>query len=261
MKINKKLLITAGAVTVAGAAVAGTAAALIISSSADSVGYESKIIEEKVSKIIVNAAVSDVRFISGNSDKIYVSYPTEGVSGSVIEVDGDTLKISYDRSKKQWHEYIGLDFGYDNEILIEIPKDMSIDAQLETGYGDIEAAGVIGSLRAEAEHGDVEVSYCEFNTLECSVDYGDIEIKNSTAKSVSCINSHGDIEFERLDGDLIELTAALGDIEGYLAGRETDYTINADAELGGNNLINRTGGEKILNLKDCMGDIEIMFGG
>lgn len=261
MKINKKMLITAGALVVFGAAVAGTATALIINSSAGIVGYESKIIEEKVSKISVNAKVSDVRFISGSSDQIYVSYPTEGVNGSVIEVDGDTLKVSYARSEKQWHEYIGLDFGYDNEILIEIPKDMRIDAQIETGYGDIDAGGVTGTLWADAEHGDIEVSYCDFDTLECSAGYGDIELKNSSAKSVSCNSEHGDIECERLEGELIELTAALGDIEGSVAGRETDYTINAGADIGENNLTNRTGGEKTLNVKARMGDIVMRFVG
>lgn len=259
MKINKKLLIAAGMITVLGAAVAGGAVALIISSSAGGAAHDSKVIDEKVSNIVVNARMSDVRFVSGNNDKIYVSYPAEGVNAGKAEVKGDTLTISYEQSKERWYDYIGLDFGQDNKIFIEVPKGMIADARIETEYGDIEAEGVGGKLYADAKNGDIEISHCDFDNLECITGLGDIELENTDAQIVDCRTGDGDIEFERLGGGIIELSADLGDIEGLVSGMETDYTINADTELGDNNLINRTGGEKTLNVKVRMGDIVVRF--
>ena len=136
---------------------------------------------------------------------------------------------------------------------------MIADARIETEYGDIEAEGVGGRLYADAKNGDIEISLCDFDNLECITGLGDIEIKNTDAKTVDCRTSDGDIDFERLDGGIIELSADLGDIEGLMSGKETDYTINADTELGDNNLTDRTGGEKTLNVKVRMGDIAVRF--
>lgn len=259
MKVNKKILIIAGILTLSGALITGITAALIVNSPKNGGRPVTKTIDESVSKIEVSVNVNDVRLISGSKDKITVTYTDSGLNGCTAEVKGDTLVISHNMEQQEWYDYIEFDSRHDSDITIIIPDNMSIDARLETKHGDIEAAGLTGSLRADSGSGDVEISGCDFDVLECNVDYGDIELKNSGARSVICNTDSGDIDCERLWGSDIKLSSDYGDIEGSIKGNEADYTINADTRFGENRLRNRTGGKNTLDIKAKVGDISLRF--
>lgn len=259
MKVNKKILIAAGIITVSGAVVSGAAAVFLINSSAESGRIVTQTIDEDISKIDISVKLNDVRLISAATDKISVDYTDGGLKGCNIVVNGDTLEISNNTEEKAWYDYIGLDFGRDGDITVIVPENMSIDARIKTMCGDIETEGLGGSLRADVGNGDVEISNCDFNILECNAECGDVELKDSGGETIICNINYGDIECERLRGSNIKLYSDCGDIEGFVSGDEADYTINTDVLIGENRMRNRTGGKNILDVKTNTGDITLRF--
>ncbi len=283
MKVNKILITTAGLFILAGIIIAGIAIMLTAKSAEPNARMETREISEKISKIDISADMSNIEIIPAiGTDKITLAYFTDDTNKYDISSDNGTLSVKYEKfskDKAKWYDYFfSFDFKRDHDILLQVPENLIADFQLNTNYGDIAARSITGgSVNIHTNLGDMDIKQCKFKTMECTTDYGDIDIehcvgdilKSSTdygdidmkecVGKLDCGTDYGDIEFKRISGDSILMNTACGNIEGSIDGRETDYTINTKTSLGDNNIQNRTGGEKLLDLKTDMGDIEIIF--
>lgn len=264
MKAKKIILITAAVFTVCGAIIAGTALMLISKANVHDMRMETQTITENISKINVSADMSDIKIITDDTDKITLTYFTDDTNKYDITTENGELSIEYKRFKSdqvKWYDYyFSIDFGRDHDIILKVPKNLTVDMELNTSYGDIEVSHINGSnAQLHTDYGDIELSDCNFSVTEAVTDYGDIDVENSDSEALSCTTDCGDIDIERVSGKNITLYTAIGDIEGTILGNEEDYTIISETSLGDNRLRDRTGGKNTLNAKTDLGDIFIKF--
>lgn len=282
MKPNKIILITAGLFVLFGLIISGIAISKLYVSSLSDGHIQSYTITENISKIDISANKSDIHIVAENTDKITLSYYTDEFNQYYITTENGVLymKDSLSESNKlKWYDYyFNIDFKENHDIFIKIPKSAVTDVQISAAYGEIEAAGLTGNvLNIMTNCGDIEISECKSASVECETNYGDIDIERCVSESIICntdcgdlevsdsagnLSAHcdyGDIKMVRFSGSNITLSTDCGDIEGTILGNENDYSINAETELGDNNLQNKTNGNNTLNAKTSLGDISIKF--
>lgn len=283
MKTNRILIITAGLFILAGAVIAGIALMLTARSSEQNARMETYEVTEKISNVNIDVNMSDIKIMPVmGTDKITLTYFTDDTNKYDISEDNGTLSVKYvkfNKEKVKWYDYyFSFDFSRDHDVILQVPKNFRADLLLHADYGDIEVTDMSGdSMNIHTSYGDLDITGCKFKAMECATDYGDIDIERSqsdtfncstdfgsidvtdTAGKINCGTDYGDIEFERISGASIVMDTSCGDIEGTIDGREADYTINAQTNLGDKNVQSRAGGEKRLDVKTDMGDIDIIF--
>lgn len=283
MKTNRILIITAGLFILAGAVIAGIALMLTARSSEQNARMETYEVTEKISNVNIDVDMSDIKIMPVmGTDKITLTYFTDDTNKYDISEDNGTLSVKYmrfNKEKAKWYDYyFSFDFGRDHDVILQVPQNFRADLLLHADYGDIEVTDMSGdSMNIHTSYGDLDITGCKFKAMECATDYGDIDIERSqsdtfncstdfgsidvtdTAGKINCGTDYGDIEFERISGASIVMDTSCGDIEGTIDGREADYTINAQTNLGDKNVQSRAGGEKRLDVKTDMGDIDIIF--
>lgn len=283
MKTNRILIITAGLFILAGAVIAGIALMLTARSSEQNARMETYEVTEKISNVNIDVDMSDIKIMPVmGTDKITLTYFTDDTNKYDISEDNGTLSVKYvkfNKEKAKWYDYyFSFDFGRDHDVILQVPQNFRADLLLHADYGDIEVTDMSGdSMNIHTSYGDLDITGCKFKAMECATDYGDIDIERSqsdtfncstdfgsidvtdTAGKINCGTDYGDIEFERISGSSIVMDTSCGDIEGTIDGREADYTINAQTNLGDKNVQSRAGGEKRLDVKTDMGDIDIIF--
>lgn len=283
MKTNRILIITAGLFILAGAVIAGIALMLTARSSEQNARMETYEVTKKISNVNIDVDMSDIKIMPVmGTDKITLTYFTDDTNKYDISEDNGTLSVKYvkfNKEKAKWYDYyFSFDFGRDHDVILQVPQNFRADLLLHADYGDIEVTDMSGdSMNIHTSYGDLDITGCKFKAMECATDYGDIDIERSQSDTfncstdfgsidvtdmvgkMTCITDYGDIELERIAGESITLDTACGDIEGTIDGREANYTINAQTNLGDKNVQSRAGGEKRLDVKTDMGDIDIIF--
>ncbi len=283
MKTNRILIITAGLFILAGAVIAGIALMLTARSSEQNARMKTYEVTEKISNVNIDVNMSDIKIMPVmGTDKITLTYFTDDTNKYDISEDNGTLSVKYvkfNKEKAKWYDYyFSFDFSRDHDVILQVPQNFRADLLLHADYGDIEVTDMSGdSMNIHTSYGDLDITGCKFKAMECATDYGDIDIERSqsdtfncstdfgsidvtdTAGKINCGTDYGDIEFERISGASIVMDTSCGDIEGTIDGREADYTINAQTNLGDKNVQSRAGGEKRLDVKTDMGDIDIIF--
>lgn len=265
MKINKVLLITASILLVFGAVISVTAMKLMSVTAMNSAERITKEITEKVSNIDISSDIGNINILTADTDKITLDYFTSDNRKYEMKTENNTLSLKYlpyNRSSLKWYDYfINLDFHpkqyYD--ITLTIPKTFSANIALDAKYGDINISNVNGNINAVNSCGDIKIVNGNFSALDCRIDFGDIEIEQITADHINLSGDCGDIEFDRINSSHITLENNCGDIEGTISGSESEYKINGHTRFGDNNISNRTDGEKVLDIKNDFGDIDIQF--
>lgn len=283
MKTNRILIITAGLFILAGAVIAGIALMLTARSSEQNARMETYEVTKKISNVNIDVDMSDIKIMPVmGTDKITLTYFTDDTNKYDISEDNGTLSVKYmrfNKEKAKWYDYyFSFDFGRDHDVILQVPQNFRADLLLHADYGDIEVTDMSGdSMNIHTSYGDLDITGCKFKAMECATDYGDIDIERSQSDTfncstdfgsidvtdmvgkINCGTDYGDIEFERISGSSIVMDTSCGDIEGTIDGREADYTINAQTNLGDKNVQSRAGGEKRLDVKTDMGDIDIIF--
>lgn len=265
MKANKIILITAAALVVIGLITAGLSI-LMLSLSDDFKGeLQTQAITENINEINVSANIGDIRIICGNTEIVTVTYYKDNTNQYYISTIDDILMIksnTLSKNLKWYDQLINLSFitkdKYD--LIIKLPRNKFANFKVSNEYGNIEAQDVFGGyLNFETNCGDIELNNCEFTNIACITDYGNIEAETITTENINFETNCGDIELNSVSGKQIILNTDLGDIQSTILGNESDYSVNAETNLGDKNIQNSSKGTKILNVKSDLGDIDIKF--
>lgn len=264
MKANKIILMTAGLSVFFGGIIAGTALLLYANVPDRDRRMETQTITENVSKINIAVDMSDIKIIPDDTEKITLTYFTDAANKYDITAEDGILSIEYTRASAdniKWYDYFfSIDLTRDHDIILKVPKTLSADISLKTGFGDIEVSGLKGNnMTVNTGNGDIELSVCDFTSIEAVTSYGDVDIERCESETLLCESDYGDIDIEKASGNDITLATNCGDIEGTIIGSESDYTIIAETDLGDKNIHDRSGGKNRLEAKTNLGDISIKF--
>ncbi len=258
MKFRTGLFIAAGACILTGALIGGIAVANGGLEAEKGVRQERQIVSD-ISKIDISANMGDITIVRTDKDYINLVYYETGKKKYDVTDDNNMVKVKPNNTQMKWYDYINIGLAHGNDITLELPNTFIGDIVIDSKMGDVDMSGVSGNVNISLSYGDIKVSSCEKIKLICADKCGDIELENILG-SIEANSKLGDIEFKNISGD-ISLKNACGDIEGTIMGREEEYTVNAKTSVGDNNLQDRSGGTKKLDIKNDCGDIEVRFVG
>lgn len=133
---------------------------------------------------------------------------------------------------------------------------------LENDMGDTDvSSGSFTEGQITARTGSVGVADSAFTALTVENDMGDVTlVSTQVSGAASCTVNMGNIDLDAFASPEITLTADSGNVEGTLAGRQEDYQITVDTDLGDSTLKDQLGdGPNVLQVTTNMGDIDLQF--
>ena len=133
---------------------------------------------------------------------------------------------------------------------------------LENDMGDMElSSGRFTEGQITSSSGSVGVADSDFTALTVDNDMGNVNlITTQVSGAASCTVNMGNIDLDAFTSPDITLTADSGNVTGTLAGRQADYQITVDTDMGNSTLKDQLGdGPNILRVTTDMGNIELSF--
>ncbi len=118
-----------------------------------------------------------------------------------------------------------------------------LTAQTDNGTIDLENCSVTGRAFVETNNG--KITLCGniwANELTVETDNGEIQASAAV-----------------IYANTIKLSSNIGDIHARIAGKQTDYTVTVEHDLGNTNVHSATGGDKTLSVSLDIGNIQIDF--
>ena len=113
----------------------------------------------------------------------------------------------------------------------------------------------------QGSYGSCDVDESSFDALAVVTDMGDIHLTRSEAAGTAvCQAAQGSVFLERFASPDITLISDMGEVSGTILGRQADYQIAVDTDMGSSNLADQmTGGPNTLEVTTNMGNIELAF--
>ena len=133
---------------------------------------------------------------------------------------------------------------------------------LENDMGDTDVAnGSFTEGQITASSGSVGVADSDFTALAVDNDMGDVTlVSTQVSGAASCSVNMGSIDLDAFASPDITLSADSGNVTGTIAGRQEEYQITVDTDMGSSNLADQmTGGPNTLEVTTNMGNIELAF--
>ena len=133
---------------------------------------------------------------------------------------------------------------------------------LENDMGDTDvASGRFTEGQITSSSGSVEVADSDFTALTVDNDMGNVNLTSTQVSgAASCTVNMGNIALDAFASPDITLTADSGNVTGTLAGRQEDYQITVDTDMGNSTLKDQLGdGPNVLRVTTDMGNIELSF--
>jgi hypothetical protein len=135
---------------------------------------------------------------------------------------------------------------------------------LETNNGNITVNGEVYSqtkITAETDNGNVKVKQADAVERIClQSNNGGITVENGVKAATLYIETNnGELSIMRADGQNITLETNVGNITSTIVGKQADFTIDADTDVGTTNLHSQTLGAKKLTVKTDVGNITVNF--
>lgn len=133
---------------------------------------------------------------------------------------------------------------------------------LENDMGDTDVAnGSFTQGQITASSGSVGVAGSDFTALAVDNDMGDVTLVSTQVSGpASCSVNMGNIDLDAFASPDITLSADSGNVTGTIAGRQEEYQIAVDTDMGSSNLADQmTGGPNTLEVTTDMGNIELAF--
>lgn len=268
MKVRNIVLITAGCCVIAGAAISGAAAMKLQGAHV----YEDKEVvqefTEKIDRIDVSSSYGDINILPSENNSISVKYVDCEINRYNIFVESGALIVKQNDEfyTKNWREnwfdrILNIDIHRHSSYTMEVrvPKNIIADVSIKASAG---AAAIEGgkykNIDCELNYGGLKIHNIIAESLDIASDCGDVELKNVTA-DIKTECDFGEIRFDRIKGKNIHFDNDCGDVKGTILGKEEEYTINTELDMGDKNIENRTGGQNRLDVRVDMGDVNINF--
>lgn len=246
---------------------------------------EKEYISEKAIKVLEIEDKNIPVTITGvdESQPVTITYYENKNETYSIDEQKDKLVIKKNAQKNGWSifSWLNFSFGKGAEVTVEIPssllssldvktsnsrisvENMSIDeAKLESSNGgiyleDIQAAQKIEGKTSNSmiELNDIDAEELEFKTSNGKIDLSELSFSDGRFET-----SNGKISFDELSvKNYLSIKSSNGQINGTIAGKQSDFSIDSKTSNGKNNLSNTTSGKKELVVKTSNGKIKIDF--
>jgi hypothetical protein len=166
--------------------------------------------------LIVDADSASVEVSGGNANQVSVRMTANGSDSDLADIKleafqkGDEVNIVMRRGKQSW---FGHSWSGDGRIRVTVPPQFTVSVQ--TGGGNVELAGTVGSAKLHTSGGDIAVKNVTGNVLARTSGGG---IRADTVRGdVDADTSGGDVQLLNVDGKIRGSTSG-GNVECGLVG-------------------------------------------
>ena len=216
---------------------------------------------DDVDSISIDEVSGSVEFVSGDVDKVSVTY-FDKEDESVYEIQESDGKLSIERKEERGFHFFLIDFS-EHLMTVTVPRDFCGELDVRSTSGSIRMNDITGKIiTAKVTSGSVKLEKVTSESdLTIQSTSGSISLTDVVAGgNVSAKLTSGGIRLDNLkaDGD-ISLEAVSGSVKGTIAGKESDYRIHAGVTSGSCNLKDSDQGSKELNVKTTSGSIKVEF--
>lgn len=180
----------------------------------------------EIEEVVIDVRDREIVVSLSEDDQIHITYfENEKEYYDISVSDGEVLTMTA-QSNKKWTDYIGSNSAADfRKIALQIPDSLLSKLTLTTTNEEI-------ALSPVTVTGDVSLSA-----------------------------NGGNIAFDQINvGNSLTLTGKNGNISGTVIGSYDEFSIFAEIKKGESTLpTDKSGGSKVLNVKNNNGDIDIQF--
>lgn len=227
---------------------------------------------------VLNTDVGDIDI--GDNDLFHKinkeSWTATLSDGKDFEIDMDIGDVEVKRGSKSQIRFVNIKSDYvsikeekgKQKITIKHPKVWNLQ---NDGYIEVTLSEKDLNLEIDANMGCVCVEDLSFAKLSIDCDLGDIDLNNVMTSNCEIDQNAGDITMNGTFLNKTEIENDMGDIDITLTGKEEDYNIKIDNDLGDTSVGDEyySGSSKItqnkkakhaLSVSNHMGDINVQFG-
>lgn len=192
-------------------------------------------------------------------------------AGEIKIQSGDGWAVSLDGGGNSYELYHGyLDVSADmGDVTVTVPRDVRLDwLSVDSDAGSITLDGIqTDSLELDQDFGETVLKNCIWDYASIDNDCGSI---NGTGLVSGGLEASADMGEVDLKGDFTgetDIEASMGSVKLTLDGRQSDYDIELEADLGvitlnGQNCgqtVSQSGGPHELDISCSLGGIEVRF--
>lgn len=169
----------------------------------------------------------------------------------IDRLEDNMIKVIVEMPQKEYQELtcniqVGLVKLYDLEV-----KNLNIDVAMGAAYG--EGMQTAETVILNADMGMIDFKKIFAGKCNINVEMGEIMIHWLEADKLLADVEMGDLTFERVHAASIEGDCEMGDMSLKLAGKEEDYFIDSNAEMGDINIE----GERKRRYSDALNEVEL----
>lgn len=264
-KIHRNMLIIAGGLIIAGAAIGG--AGLLMGAGIDEpVSYLTETVNSE--DISIYSRYDDIVIESSDNDEITISYPDD--RECTVNTENGVSEYSFTNKAndaEKWYENIEISFNTEQRVItLRLPSDFSGEVTAQSSSADIEASGVRAhKLTLESGNGDVTVdnSICD---VSASSETGNVRVSGQ-GNSAEAESGHGSIELSSSEYEIISADSDSGDISMWDICSSAVYINNGsgnisgkEIEIGSIDIINDYGDTAIERVRVSMARAESRYG-
>lgn len=246
-KIHRNMLMIAGGLIIAGAALGG-AGLLMGAGSTEPVSYLTETVDSQ--NISIYSGYDDIVIESSDDESITITYPDN--RELAMNTENGAAEYSFTNTAfdpAEWYKHLEISFNAEQPVItLRLPSDYSgeIKAQstgaditvsgisagsvsleskngniisensqcdifAKSNTGDVSVSGGGRSAEAESEHGNVKLSDSEYEIVNTGSDSGSIEICSLVANAVYMNNGSGEITAKEVKSGSIDIINDYGD--------------------------------------------------
>ena len=164
--------------------------------------------------------------------------------------------------------YLDVSAGMGN-VVVTVPRDITLEyLSIESDTGSITLDGIqIASMELDQSFGDTVLKNCSWTYADIDNDCGSIMGTGLASAGLDASVDMGEVD---LEGDFTgetDIEASMGSVKLTLSGKQSDYDIDLDADLGNITLngrscgkaVSQNGGPYELDVSCSLGGIEVRF--
>ena len=168
-------------------------------------------------------------------------------SGSNVRVTGGCSNIT---------------FGHcEADIVVRVPSGTAVT--VESGSGDISAAGVTGNVSLETASGDVSASNLRGANVRLESHSGDVSAGGLRSQAITATTASGDVTLQLADAPLtVEAETSSGDVAVLVPPGNEEYSVDAETNSGDRMIGVATSSRspRIIKARTSSGDVMVDYG-
>ncbi len=205
-----------------------------------------------INTVEISVYTDNISILPSTDDSAHISYTDTSFVTHVLNSDNGKLSLISEQNKLHWFEYIGLNFGLDNDVELYLPESYSGSIILKSSTGkmnlsdlnDIETVDITSStgnitlsdlktteLYASASTGTIRVSDIRADTAILSASTGAVTFSESNCTdSLTVSTTTGKVKLESCTIPSLKVTVTTGSIGIYAV--TCDKSANLSSSTG-----------------------------